>query len=186
MRQILLVLSFFCILAYGFWIFPTWNKIEEVEGKLNKLNTSISDKEIQLAGLQKQQEDLKSGGGEGPTSADLLMKIPEGHRQDLLIKTLEDLATANQYRFEALSFARGMNADLNVPQMTVSFSVTGPNDPRQFAKYLAAIESDDRFLMMDNLNFTTQDTDGRNELTTSITLRALSQPVKKSDSEITS
>lgn len=175
MRTFLLVLCLICIPVYGFWVFPSWNESEAKVEKLEKLSKTLDERDLKLIALEKQAEELQSASNSGTDIETLLTKIPaDGHRQDLLIAELEALAKTHKYVFTSLSFSEGVHSELAVPQMTISFSVSGPNDPRKFAIFLAAIENQKRFFLMDNLNFSSSETNGIEQLTMSVSLQALS------------
>ncbi len=178
MKTFFAILCFACIPVYGFWVFPTLNENETSQAQISKVQQTLEARQKKLEALRAQKQSLGNESSQSSelTPEEILEKVPEGYRQDLLIFDLEKLAKQHRFAFETLSFTKGVNGELSAPQITVNFSVTGPNNPEQFFKFLKSLESHSRFFMMDGLNFQTAEVNGVEQLSMTVVLRALSQP----------
>ena len=137
-----------CIPLYGFWTMPylsnerpTLQQSVQIElNKTERLGTRMSS-------LQSQQQELLAE-TEKPTES-----IPVVLEQEYLLLDLRRITQGSGFSAQNFAFTKGQNVETDAAQVGISFSAEGNRS--NLVKLLKSIESNKRFLGMEDLSFST-------------------------------
>ena len=167
--QILVIV--FIIAILGFVTMPEFEKFQNLESEVAKLTKTKQAKVVELQSLKSIEKEIAE------TSQSDLNKIPVALDQENLIKDILRITRKTGFPFSGLSFAKGMNSKLNIPQVTISFSTKG--EKQRLFEFLEEIENNARFLGMENFAISTSQEGGKEMVSLGVSLFAFYQNQEK-------
>jgi len=156
------------ISAVGFGVFPLKKKVAE----LKKENAQLfQTKQQKIAELK---EFTGENAGDTTKIKDPELAIPPQLEQTELLIDLQKIASQTDIQLpDSWSFAVAKDADLDLSEIKVSFSIAGSRG--SIYKFLQLVEQNDRFLKVENLGIKSSLADGVPVSEMPITLTAYAQ-----------
>ncbi len=152
------------LLVLGFWVVPQWEQVKSLQLENTKLSNIKAQKTAAIKALTTSQ---KTG------SDEVLGQVPYTPEQAVLINDLRLISAKTGFIFRVLSFGQGENTTVGAAQTTVNFSVLGQKS--KVIDFLKLIESNRRFIGMDNLSVNIQKKNEVELAELNVTLYAFSQ-----------
>lgn len=152
------------IMVLGFWVSPQWEQVKLLQADLVDLGKLKTEKTAAVKAL---------GTSVGTGADEVLQQIPYTPQQATLINDLRLISAKTGFVFRTLGFGKGENATVDAAQITVNFSVLGQKT--KVVDFLKLIESNRRFIGMDNLSVSIQKKNEVELAELNVTLYAFSQ-----------
>lgn len=144
---IVIALSLITLIGY---CGPLFKNIGDIKNKNEILRAKFEDKKDLKKELKELQTTLAK------TNID--KNIPFHADQENLIRDFVKILGKSSFDFDSLSFSLGKHGKLNIPQVLVNVHIKGLRS--NIKSLLSYIEQNERFLGMDNLTFSTQEKNG--------------------------
>jgi len=140
-----------CIPLYGFWNVPALNDTRpKLQKALNVELAKIETAKTNLANLNAQKKDLELAGAQEAITD----TIPLVLEQEFLILDLRRITQSAGFTTPGFTFSKGQNQATGAVEMKVAMSVKGSRE--NLVKLLKLIETNERFLGLESLNFATE------------------------------
>lgn len=154
-------------LVFGFFTRPKIEAATALRAENKHLEAQIQEINTQLQSinrLQKESIDNKT---------QLIKQIPLLNEQENLMKDIQTLTARNGFSFTALSFTKGLNPALGIPEIRISFATEG--NKKNLIPFLRAIEDNERFLGLESLSIKTHQQGSAQTVQFSVSLYAFYQ-----------
>jgi Tfp pilus assembly protein PilO len=143
-----IIVIILCVLTLGVYTQPRMEKVQKLKTKYENLLTERKAMNIQVNKIQKTKEDKQK------SQENFAKSIPPQNEQEKLIHDIQNLTTRSGFSFDDISFVKGHNPIVGMPEIKATFSTTG--DKKRLIRFLTSIEQNPRFLGMDSLSISTR------------------------------
>lgn len=142
--SILLLIS--GVLIFGLYTNPTRKEVSQIQSQAQTLENTLNELNAQLQEIERIQKESAA------TKETFVRRIPLKNEQESLIKDIHSLTLRHGFSADTISFTKGQNPTLKIPEMKISFSTKG--NKTNLIPFLKSIESNERFLGLENLSIT--------------------------------
>lgn len=145
--QIIVIVA--SLVGFGLYVPPVREDVVQMRAE-NK------DLENQIQELNHQLHEVDRIGREAPEKKDqLVRRIPLDNEQEKLIQDIENITLRTGFSYDGLSFSKGKNPVLGLPELKISFSTQG--NKANLIRFLEALENNERFLGLETLSISTRE-----------------------------
>lgn len=150
-----IVVIIVCVLALGFYTQPKMQNVQTLESKFEGVLEEKSALSEQIEKVQEIKKEKKSA------NEDYSKRIPQENEQEKLIFDIRRLTMENGFAFNDVSFVKGYNPIIEMPEIKASFSTQG--NKNNLLAFLKSIEANERFMGMESMSITTRE-EGQNDI----------------------
>lgn len=152
---------------FGFVTQPMGEDVKSLKNQTSKLSEEIQTINTQLQEITRIQREEQN------QQQELARRIPLQNQQENLIRDIQSIRTKSGFGYESISFRKGKNPVLGLPELKISFSTEG--NKQNLLSFLELIEENERFLGMENLSITTRQEGSTPVVSFSVSLYAFYQ-----------
>ena len=146
---VVIILSLLCL---GMYTQPLMKQTKDLQAKKQNLEIEFKSMNTQLNKIKETQ--IKKEQAE----INFAQQIPLFNEQEKLLQTIQTITLKNGFSFQSVSFTKGQNPVLGIPEIKISFLTEG--NKKNLIKFLESIEKNKRFLGMESLNINTHEEGG--------------------------